>query len=324
MKKMKIIKIFVPFIIVVMLLTSCSIDVTINKGESRNKTEVASDTTIAETTDEWIDDDDSDITPVVTSRQDLANTEALTEAAPAASTVSDWSRRIPDGAKEISAKKALKMYAKYFGDVKAEGYGFTKTEWANIDNINMPADPTGIVNNILTVVGKNVIKNTKADALNGAVTVAPGSAQITSEFPVYGKEYVFSAENTDFIKEAYVVKGEETVDYYVLFNDVLNPDAGADGFGNIMTPFDRNAILEAIKQYVPVADLTSLKLDCTYSGSYMIFRISRKDKTPVSLEQNHFALVDAKAELNLIIISTNCLNGTFDLEIHDSYTDFTK
>ena len=308
---MKILRISIIFIVAVMLLTSCSIDVTINKGEKVTET-----TTQMTTTDEWLDDDEDEDenTPAVTSRADLTNqTTVISES----TTLSSFTP--PENAKEITAKKAIKMYNKYFGTVKSEKIGFTKEEWADIDNINVPSDPTGIVNNILTVVGKNIIKNTKSDALNNAITVQ--GDEIINQFPCFEKDYVCALENYDCIKSAYCEKADDTVTYYILFNACLNPDDNSD-FGKICTPFDREAILEAIKSYVPVADLASLKLDCNYSDCLLKFTIDKDTKKPVSMEQNLYCSCEFVAELNLIIVKTNCLNGSFTLETHFSYYNF--
>ena len=303
MKKLSIIPIF---LIIALTFSSCYINITIGKPED----EQSSETIFVETTtDEWLDDED-DVTP--------SETEAVTESSVTATNPVS----LPENAKSVSAKKALKMYEKYFGNVKSDGVGFTKKQWEGIDNINAPVDTTGLINGILTTVGKNLITHQQADFEASATVYTPGSAEIKSEFPVFGADYVLSQDVVDSISSAYVVKGDDVITYYIYFADCLNPYVGDGGFGDIMTPFDREVMLESVKQYVPVADVENLKLDCTYSGSYMVFSIDKQDKTPIALEQHHYANIDASAELNLVVIKTTFLNGTCTFEMHNYYSDF--
>ena len=89
-----------------------------------------------------------------------------------------------------------------------------------------------------------------------------------------------------------------------------------------MTPFDREEVLMGIRNYGLLVDQDTLKLDCQYSGCYMVFRIDPQGRL-IYLEQNLFATIDAKAEIDLYVQSTNFLNGTCRYEEHYIYDQFT-
>lgn len=290
-----------------MLLCSCSIKIVIDRGSD-------SSTAPSET--------------VVTEPQ--SETETLSQASTALTQPSAQEADSPTqpstppaSAKEISVKRAMSAYNKATSKVKEEKLGFTKAEWQDFNNIKT-ADPSGLVNNILTVVSKNIVKNLKSGYLNAQKVVAPSSAQVISDFPVYGQEYSVNYDSLDFIKEARMVKNDSSNTYYVYFNDVFNPDVNTPGFAGVMSPFDRNEIIEAIKQYVPVVDQSVLKLDCNYTGCYMVFEVEHYTGRLLELQQHCFVNIEATAELNLVIINTNFLNGSCTFESHALYTNFTK
>ncbi|HHU85020.1 MAG TPA: hypothetical protein GXZ23_07640 [Clostridiales bacterium] len=273
--------------------------------------------------DEWADDEPDDETEKTNDiPTDMPSQSTTDEAVETVAQTSTGGFAVPSGAKEISVRTALRIYRKYFGDIKKDSIGFTKSSWANLTNINLPADPSGLANGIVTVVMQNVIKNTDSDLTVSAKKIPSGSTEIYSEFPIFNNENVEAVADREVIKAAYLVKGEDTATYYVLFEDAFNPVVGVDDFANIMTPFDKDVVTNAITQYLPVADLNSLKFDCNYTGSYMVFTVDTENKCPKSLEQHHYADIDAVVELNLVLVTTNFLNGTCTLEMHYYYYDF--
>ena len=100
------------------------------------------------------------------------------------------------------------------------------------------------------------------------------------------------------------------------------PKIGETGFGGLMSPLNRDEILNDIRSYSSRVDESTLKFDCTYSGSYMMFRVDNDDRL-IYLEQNLYAAIEAKAELDLFVKKTNFINSTCLYEEHYTFSKFT-
>lgn len=227
----------------------------------------------------------------------------------------------PD-AKSIKVNKALAVYKKAITPIKQEAVGFTKTQWQDFNDI-ATGDKSGIANMVLTIVSKNVIKNNSLEAAraNSQVFAKGDFAAAKSEFPVFNSDSSFILSSADCISHASYVKRDSYKEYYIYFNDSLNPVMGEDGFGGIMTPLDRDKVFNAIRDYGFAVKKDTLKFDCTFKNSYMMFRVDNYGKL-IYLEQNHYADIDAKAEVDLYVASTNFLNGRCSYEEHYIYSDF--
>lgn len=226
-------------------------------------------------------------------------------------------------AKSIRASKALSAYKKAVASIKKNSVGFKKMQWQDFNDINT-ADTTGIADMVLTIVSKNVIKNNSyADAQNNAVKVSNGdTAGVKQEFPLFGSDSSVVLSSDECIAKAEYQKTENEKEYYIYFNDAFNPAMGEDGFGGIMTPLDRNIVLDSIHGYGIGVKKDTVKFDCTYKNSYLLFKTD-KNGNLTYLEQNLYAEIDAKAEIDLYVASTNFLNGRCLYEEHYIYTDFT-
>lgn len=226
-------------------------------------------------------------------------------------------------AREIKVSKALKVYRKAAQAIKDESIGFKKIQWQDFNEINT-ADKTGIADMVLTIVSKNVIKNNTREKAEQNYTVIPSgdSAAVTREFPLFNNSAAFLENGDDsFITGAEYAKTDNYTEYILYFAPAVNPAMGASGFGSIMTPFDRESILTAIKNYAWNVKVDSLKLDCTYTNSYVDFRVDKKGRL-LQLEMHMYGEIDAKAEVDLIIASTNFLNGKCKYEEHYIYNNF--
>lgn len=231
---------------------------------------------------------------------------------------------IAPNAKGIRVSRALRIYEEAAQRIKTEAIGFSRTHWQDFNDINA-IDSTGIADFVLTIVSKNTVPNNSAqEAAQNPETFASGdAASIRENFPLFGFDSVYvESENNDYIAGAEYIETDNYREYYIYFRDALNPKTGTAGFGGLMTPFDREEVLDGIRNYGILVDESSLKLDCTYSGCYMMFRIDNDDNL-IYLEQNLYATIDAKAEIDLVVQSTNFMNGTCRYEEHYTYSQFT-
>ena len=178
---------------------------------------------------------------------------------------------------------------------------------------------------MLTIVSKNVVvHNSAAQAAADPEIIQKGDAPaVIEKFPLFGASVSYTEpENIDFITGAEYIKGDGWKEYYLYFAPELNPISGGNGMGSLMSPFDRNKILDAIKNYVWNVKTDTLRLDYTYAGSYLKFRVD-SDGRLLQLEQHMYAQIDAQAEMDLIIASTNFLNGKCLYEEHYTFYDFS-
>lgn len=228
----------------------------------------------------------------------------------------------PD-ASAVRTSKALKEYQKAAQTIKDGSVGFTKKHWQDFNDIDV--GETGIAKLVLTIVSKNTVtSNSPEEAEQNKKVISKGdTASVRAEFPLfyYDTAYIES-ETNDYILGAEVKNTGAYDEYYLYFADAFNPVIGEQGFGGLMTPFDREEVLTGIRNYGLLVDQDTLKLDCQYSGCYMVFRIDPQGRL-VYLEQNLFATIDAKAEIDLYVQSTNFLNGTCRYEEHYIYDQFT-
>lgn len=228
----------------------------------------------------------------------------------------------PNG-KKIKASRALKIYKKAVDGLKSRSPGFTLMQWQDLKNIDT-ADSTGILNSILSIVSKSLIRhNSAAEAQAEPEIIAAGDGVAAAEkLPLFGIGIEYSlTDNRDFITEARIVKADTYTEYYIFFAPELNPVSGGLGMGSLMSPFNRASIIEAAGTYIPTVDRDSLRLDCIYSGCYLMFRVG-KDGKLLHLENHMYARIEAEAQVNLIVVSAELLNGSCSYEEHYIYSDF--
>ena len=226
-------------------------------------------------------------------------------------------------AQGVRISKALNEYKKAAQAIKDDAVGFTKKHWQDFNDIDVGGE-AGIANLVLTIVSKNTVSsNTPEDAARNPMVISKGdAASVRAEFPLFDYDSVYvESETNDYISGAEVLRTDAYDEYYIYFADTLNPAIGQPGLGGLMTPFDREEILSGIRNYGFRVKQDTLKLDCNYSGCYMVFRIDSDDRL-IYLEQNLFATIDAKAEIDLYVQSTNFMNGTCRYEEHYVYDQF--
>ncbi len=219
--------------------------------------------------------------------------------------------------------EALSAYKKAAAKVKDDCPGFTRIQWQDFNEIDT-GEPTGIAARILSVVSKNLVTHrSEADAKANPRTVAKGDADGAEEFfPIFGSAYGYvDAPDTEFITGAELTEGKGYTEYYLYFAKEVNPVAGGIGMGSLMCPFNRTAILDAIKNYVWNVQKDTLKLDCTYDNCYLMFRIDKRGRM-TRLENHMYTDIEAEAQVDLLVAETDFLNGTCRYEEHYIFSDF--
>ena len=173
---------------------------------------------------------------------------------------------IAPNAKGIRVSRALRIYEEAAQRIKTEAIGFSRTHWQDFNDINA-IDSTGIADFVLTIVSKNTVPNNSAqEAAQNPQTFASGdAASIRENFPLFGFDSVYvESENNDYIAGAEYIETDNYREYYIYFRDALNPKTGTAGFGGLMTPFDREEVLDGIRLglhrcgFVLVADILGL------------------------------------------------------------------
>ena len=170
--------------------------------------------------------------------------------APGAQTAAD---QIAPNGKKVSSSRALKVYKKAVEGLKAQSPGFTLMQWQDLNGVASD-NPGGIVDELLTIVSKNLIRNNSAAAAQeNPEFIAKGDAAAAQErLPLFGVSIEYAqTDNRDFISEARTVKTGENTDYYIFFAPELNPVSGGLGMGSLMSPFDRASVVETAESYIP-------------------------------------------------------------------------
>ena len=227
------------------------------------------------------------------------------------------------GGKSISPAKALKIYQKAVRDIKTQAPGFTRLDWQSFSEIDA-GDVTGIASGILSILAKNLVRRgSESEALADPDRVAKGDgAAATEKFPLFGSSSAYAeTDDGSFLYDAKYVKGDGYKEYYLFFTPEIDPASGGKGMGSLISPFDREGMLESVRTYVPAVDPDSLRLDCVYSGCYLMFRVDGRGKL-LRLENHLYSRVYAAADIDIVVASAEVFRGSCKLEEHYVFTDF--
>ena len=219
-------------------------------------------------------------------------------------------------------KKAAGLYGEAANRVKSEGAGFTKAEWQKISDIQTN-DRSDITDRVLDIVASHLLVNEEEAFRSKAVTAGRGETEkIKRLFPVYGKDYAcITEEKFDCISSSEYVKDGDIVEITLYFADVLNPAPDSPGFGQIMTPFNRESIIDAVKKYAFAVERDSVVFDLLYRGCYLKCVVDTRTSRIISMEQHMTADMSASAEAGLFGF-TKEFSGTAVLESHLYFYDF--
>ena len=221
-----------------------------------------------------------------------------------------------------SVKKAANLYEGAANRVKSEGAGFTKAEWQKISDIKT-SDRSDITDRVLDIVASSLLVNEEEAFRSKAVAVGKGDMEkIARLFPVYGKDYAcILEEKFDCISSSEYEKDGDTVEITLYFADALNPAPDGPGFGQIMMPFNRESVIDAVRKYAFLVDRDSFAFDLLYRGCYLKCVIDSRTSRIISMEQHMTAEMSAFAEAGLFGF-TKEFTGTAVLESHLYFYDF--
>ena len=229
---------------------------------------------------------------------------------------------VPDG-KKISAARALKIYKKAVGGLKARRPGFTRLQWQSFGDITT-ADPTGVVSGVLTILSDYLVRNgSEAEARANPEIVAKGDgAAAVEKLPLFRSSAEYAeTEHREFISDAVYVKHSDYKEYWIFFAPERNPVSGGLGMGSLMSPFDRASIPDTVGDLIRSIKKDDLQIECVYSGCYLMFRTDKNGRL-IRIENHMSAQIDARAEIDLVFASAEILNGSCRYEEHYVFTDF--
>ncbi len=291
MKATKLISVLSAFIIIVVSLSSCGYEISINKkGEGEVLT-----TTIV------IDPGTSEA-PVTVNPQLPDVTTPLGDES-ATGTPSDNQAESAFKPMAMSSADVITFYKSAMNDVKVRAPGYTRTEYQEMEDVEALGGDIQLMNRILNLVGTELLKDS-GDEQKTIQILAHDDIAVRETFPLYGKDVGCELTDMSIIKSATCYTDSTSYKIVITFDDQLNPDPETSTFAQIMTPIDRDALSSPIEEYLVVLDYNSYKFDITYSNCEITCIIDKATNRMTSLNMQMNMDIDIVMNLDLLIFQT--------------------
>ncbi len=289
MKAKKLISVLCALIIIVVSLSSCGYEISINKkGEGDELT-----TTIVLSPDGSLPSDSGSAqlpdstTPLYDGTETNPDLQVDTSFVPVA----------------MSSADVITLYKSAMNDVKVRAPGYTRTEYQEMEDVEAFGGDVQLMNRILNLVGTELLKES-GDEQKTIQIMAHDDIAVRETFPLYGKDVGCELTDMSIIKSATCYADSTSYKIVITFDDQLNPEPDNGPFAQIMTPIDRESLTKPIEEYLVVLDYNSFKFDITYSNCEIICTIDKATNRMTSLKQKMNMDIDLVMNLDLVIFQT--------------------